>query len=138
MKYLSEIFIKSSSLTVRAFLWVVLGASIYVLIENEALKTDLSTEATTLINEMELDEEKESGMEYTATITASHSHLLMGKGVGNVKIYSRKPVGEGGYEYYMLSYFYEQEFNEWTNLATFGYEDIDARDDAVKAFAQNS
>ena len=138
MSFLTERVSKYNTVTVRASLWIAIGAAVFILIENEALKNDLSAQAITLINEMELDEDYIPGTEYSVDVTASHSHLVMGKGVGNLKIYSRKPAGESDYEYYMLSYFYEQESNKWTNMATFGYEDIDARDGALKAFSRNS
>jgi len=99
-----------------------------------ALKTDLSAQATQLVTELRMDDDYADDMEFVTTVTAARSNLFWGKGVGHINVYSRVPKGEGDYEYYLLSNFYEQHSAEWVNLGTFGYEDIDARRDAQAAF----
>lgn len=121
-------------MVLRSFIWIALGATIFTQLDSHALKTNLTSQATLLVSELKVADDYADNTEFVAVVNAARSNLFWGKGVGNINVYSRVPTKNGDYEYYMLSNFYEQNSNEWVNLGTFGYEDIDARSGALDAF----
>ncbi len=123
-----------SRIALRSFIWIALGATVFSQIDARALRTDLSAQATQLVTELRTGDDYAADVEFVTQVTAARSKLFWGKGVGHIDVYSRVPRGEGDYEYYQLSNFYEQDSAEWVNLGTFGYEDVDARSGAQAAF----
>ena len=109
-----------SHVTFRSLLWIGLGVAVWIVLDGITLKTELSGEVNSLVNEIGINSIDDTAKVNAFDISASRSKLLFGKKMGKISIQLEQKTDEG-----MLAatryYYFEKVGDGWNRLGAVQY-----------------